>query len=155
MALRACRLSSCGSQALNHKLNSCAAWAQLLKVIWDPPRSGSGLESPALAGRTRSLSHQGSPELVDLKTFNIYLIYSSDYSCWCLKCSSLVLEWLLKLWEVSWHVVMSHIHDKYPWSAVFWKINLFSLMARYSGITMYPMSRISNFSKMGYTYSGK
>ena len=44
-------LSSCGSRALERRLSSCGAWAQLLCVMWDLP--GPGLEpvSPALAGR--------------------------------------------------------------------------------------------------------
>ena len=43
-------LSSCGSQAPEHRLSSCGARAQLLHGMWDPP--GAGLEPvpPALAG---------------------------------------------------------------------------------------------------------
>ena len=43
-------LSGCGSLALEHRLNSCGAWAWLLCSLWDPP--GPGLEPvpPALAG---------------------------------------------------------------------------------------------------------
>ena len=46
-----CRLSSCGSQALESRLSSCGAWAQLLCSMWYLP--GPGLEpmSLALAGR--------------------------------------------------------------------------------------------------------
>ena len=46
----ACGLS-CGSRALECRLSSCGAWAQLLHGMWDLP--GPGLEpvSPALAGR--------------------------------------------------------------------------------------------------------
>ena len=45
-----CRLSSCGSRALERRLSSCGTRAQLLCGIWDLP--GPGLEpvSPALAG---------------------------------------------------------------------------------------------------------
>ena len=43
--------SSCGSRALEHRLNSCDSWAQLLCNMWDLPRSGIGLTSSALAGR--------------------------------------------------------------------------------------------------------
>ena len=41
--------SSCGSQALERRLSSCGAWAQLLCSMWDLP--GPGLEPvfPALA----------------------------------------------------------------------------------------------------------
>ena len=47
----ACWLSSCGSQAVEHRFSSCGTRAQLLTVMWDLP--GPGLEpmSPALAGR--------------------------------------------------------------------------------------------------------
>ena len=47
----ACGLSSCSSWALEHRLSSCGARAQLLHGVWDLP--GPGLEpvSPALAGR--------------------------------------------------------------------------------------------------------
>ena len=46
----ACRLSSCGSRALEYRLSSCGTWAQLLRGMWHHP--GPGLEplSPALAG---------------------------------------------------------------------------------------------------------
>ena len=46
----ACGLSSCGSWALERRLNSCGSRAQLLCGMWDLP--GPGLEpvSPALAG---------------------------------------------------------------------------------------------------------
>ena len=47
-------LSSCGAQALQHRLSSCGTWAQLLRSMWDLPRPGTGpgIEplSPALAG---------------------------------------------------------------------------------------------------------
>ena len=39
-----------GPWALNHRLNSCSTWAQLLRGRWDLPRSGIELVSPALAG---------------------------------------------------------------------------------------------------------
>ena len=43
-------LSSCGSRALERRLSSFGAWAQLLRGMWGLP--GPGLEpmSPALAG---------------------------------------------------------------------------------------------------------
>ena len=50
MSSRAGRLSSCGSQALEHKLSSCGEWAQLLCSRWDLPRSGIEPVSPALPG---------------------------------------------------------------------------------------------------------
>lgn len=44
-------LGSCGSQALEHRLNSCGAWVQLLRDMWDLPRTGIEPMSPALVGR--------------------------------------------------------------------------------------------------------
>ena len=44
-------LSSCGLQALEHRLSSCGAWAYLLHGMWDLPRPGLEPVSPALAGR--------------------------------------------------------------------------------------------------------
>ena len=43
--------SSCGSQALERRLSSCGAWAQLLRGMWDLPGPGLKPVSPALAGR--------------------------------------------------------------------------------------------------------
>ena len=43
-------LSSCGSQGLEHRLNSCGIWAQLLYGMWDFPRPGIEPVSPALTG---------------------------------------------------------------------------------------------------------
>ena len=44
-------LKSCGFWAIDHRLNTCAAWAQLLLGMWGPPRSEIQPVSPALAGR--------------------------------------------------------------------------------------------------------
>ena len=46
----ACRLSSCGLWALEHRLSSCGARAQLLHGMWDLHRPGLEPVSPALAG---------------------------------------------------------------------------------------------------------
>ena len=53
--------SSCGSQALERRLSSCGAWAQLLRGMWDLP--GPGLEpvSPALAGGFLTTAPPGKP----------------------------------------------------------------------------------------------
>ena len=48
--LQACGLSSCDSQALEHRLNSCDTRTQLLFGMWRHPRSGMESVSPALAG---------------------------------------------------------------------------------------------------------
>ena len=42
-------LSSCGSQALQHRLSSCGERAQLLRGMWDLPGPGLKPMSPALA----------------------------------------------------------------------------------------------------------
>ena len=52
-------LSSCGSGALEHRLNSCGAQAYLLHSMWDLPEPGIEVMSPVPAGRF--ISHQGSP----------------------------------------------------------------------------------------------
>ena len=57
----ACRLSSCGSRALERRLSSCGARAQLRRGVWDLP--GPGLEpvSPALAGGFLTTAPPGKP----------------------------------------------------------------------------------------------
>ena len=62
----ACGLSSCGSRALEHRLRSCGARAQLLRSMWDLP--GPGLEpvSPALAGRFLTTAPPGKPRFMFL-----------------------------------------------------------------------------------------
>ena len=52
---------SCGSQVLEHRLNTCRAWAQLLHGMWALP--GSGIE-PAPPASALPLSHQGSPRVI-------------------------------------------------------------------------------------------
>ena len=42
---------SCSSQALEHRLNSCGSWTQLLCDMQGLPRSGIEPVSPTLAGR--------------------------------------------------------------------------------------------------------
>ena len=56
-------LSSCGTRALERRLSSCGAWAELFRGMWDLP--GPGLEpmSPALAGGFLTTAPPGkSPE---------------------------------------------------------------------------------------------
>ena len=58
----ACGLNSCGSQALGHRFNSCAAQASLLHGVWDLPRPGIRPMSPPLAVDLHlPLDHEGSP----------------------------------------------------------------------------------------------
>ena len=44
-------LNCCGSQAVEHRLNSCGEWAQLLYGLWDLPGLGIEPVSPVLSGR--------------------------------------------------------------------------------------------------------
>ena len=53
--------SSCGSQALKHRMSSCGAWAQLLCSMWDLPGPGIEPMSPALAGRFLTTAPPGKP----------------------------------------------------------------------------------------------
>ena len=59
--------NSCGSWALEHRLSSCGARAQLLHSMWDLP--GPGLEpvSPALAGGFLTTAPPGKPLQCTLK----------------------------------------------------------------------------------------
>ena len=59
---RACRLSYCGSQALEHRLSINDAQAMLLCSMWDLPGSGIEPMSPALAGRFFTSELPGRPQ---------------------------------------------------------------------------------------------
>ena len=52
-------LSSCGSQALECRLSSCGARAQVLCGMWDPPGPGITPVSPALAGGFLTIAPPG------------------------------------------------------------------------------------------------
>ena len=73
----ACRLSSCSSWALERRLSSCGARAQLLHGMWD--LSGPGLEpvSPVLAGGFLTTAPPGEPYvfLPYLTVTTLYLIF--------------------------------------------------------------------------------
>ena len=56
-----CGLRSCSSQALEHRLNSCGAWAFLPHSMWDFPGPGTKPVSPARAGRLLTPEPPGSP----------------------------------------------------------------------------------------------
>ena len=53
--------SSCGSRALECRLSSCGAWAELLRGMWDLPGPGIEPVSPALAGGFLSTVPPGKP----------------------------------------------------------------------------------------------
>ena len=63
--------SSCGTQALERRLSSCGARAQLLRSMWDLP--GPGLEPvcPALAGRLLTTAPPGNSFFMLLQSFEL------------------------------------------------------------------------------------
>ena len=62
-----CALSSCGLQALEHRLNSCGARAWLLRGMWDLPGPGIKPASHALAGGFLTTAPPGKPTLTIVK----------------------------------------------------------------------------------------
>ena len=82
--------SSCGSWALEHRLSSCSARAELLRGMWDPPGPGIKPVSPALAGGLLTTAPPGKPSTTVLKmliivilnsifdNYNIYVISESN-----------------------------------------------------------------------------
>ena len=68
-------LSSCGARALECRLSSCGAWAQLLCGIWDLPGPGFKSVSPVLAGRLLTTAPQGQP--LNEKTYRCLLSIAS------------------------------------------------------------------------------
>ena len=59
---RACGLNSCGFPALEDRLSSWDAWAQLLSTMWDPPNVGIKPMSPVSAGRFFATEPPGKPQ---------------------------------------------------------------------------------------------
>ena len=56
---------SCGSRALERRLSSCGAWAQLLHSMWDLPGPGIEPMSPALASRFLTTAPPGKSQEED------------------------------------------------------------------------------------------
>ena len=54
-------VSSCGSRALERRLSSCGAQAQLLLGMWDPPAPGFEPVCPVLAGGFLNTAPPGKP----------------------------------------------------------------------------------------------
>ena len=73
--------SSCGSRALERRLSSCAAWAQLLCSVWDLPEPGLEPVPPALAGGFLTTAPPGKPHTLVL-TFRS-LIHFELIFIWC------------------------------------------------------------------------
>ena len=76
LVVAACGLSSGGSWALEHWLNSCGTHACLLHGMWDLPGPGIEPVSPALAGRFFTHGPTGkqapaSPVLITLRTLTL------------------------------------------------------------------------------------
>ena len=53
----------CKARAPEHRFNTCGAWTEL-HSLWDLPRSGIRLRSPALAGEFLTTEPPGEPEAV-------------------------------------------------------------------------------------------
>ena len=75
---RSTGFSSCGSQALERRLSSCGAWAQLLRSMWDLPAPGLEAVSPALAGGFLTTAPPGKPRPWTFNT--VHLIKSHQLS---------------------------------------------------------------------------
>ena len=73
--------SSCGTWALEHRLNSCGTWAMLLQDKWDLPRSGIEPVSLDLAWGFFSTEPPGKPQT---RTFlsETESIFYFVYFCW-------------------------------------------------------------------------
>ena len=78
---RACGPTSCGSQALEHKLSSCGTQAYLLCGIWDLPRPGIEPMSPALAGGFFTTEPPGKP---CTEVLNLDVVQCIYFCCSCL-----------------------------------------------------------------------
>ena len=63
MGSRHTGFSNCGSRALEHRLSSCGARAQLLHGMWDLPGPGLQPVSPALAGGFLTTAPPGKSQL--------------------------------------------------------------------------------------------
>ena len=70
--------SSCGSRALEHRLSSRSAQAQLLRGMWDLPGPGLKPMSPALAGRFLTTAPSGKPSHSD---FDASGCFTQSHQC--------------------------------------------------------------------------
>ena len=69
------QLSSCSLRALEHRLSSCGAWAQLLRGMWDLPGPGIEPMSPALAGGFLTTAPPGNS--CTIQFFKMFMKYFS------------------------------------------------------------------------------
>ena len=72
-------LSSWGSQALEHRLNSCGTRVSLLRALWDLPGSEIKPVSPALGGESFTTEPPGKPSPCFLTFPHLYLMSSEFY----------------------------------------------------------------------------
>ena len=68
----ACRLSSRGSRALEHRLCRCDSWASLFRDLWDHPSAGIEPVSPAWRVGSSPPGHRGS--LTRCRSFSVSLM---------------------------------------------------------------------------------
>ena len=105
----ACGLSSCGSWALEHRLSSCSAWAQLLRGVGDPPGPGLELVSPALAGGFPTTALPGKPLFIYVYLIIIYLVFCLCWNSYFVHASFSWSQWT-SLWWLFWIIcLVNHI----------------------------------------------
>ena len=76
LPLRSTGFSSCGLRALERRLSSCGAWAQLLRGMWDPPGPGPEPMTPALAAGFSTTAPPGKPRENNFKKYIYIYIYA-------------------------------------------------------------------------------
>ena len=117
-------ISSCGSRALGHRLNSCGTWAYFAPCTWHLPRPGIEFVSPALAG-----SFTGPP----MKSQHLFLKmvwdgHSDQYECLAhrtLICIFLIISDAEHIFMCPSAICRPSL-DKYPfWSLVHFFLGLY------------------------------
>ena len=71
-------LRSCGSQALEHSLSSCGAWALLPHSMWDLPRPGIEPVSLVLTGRVLTTGPPGKSQVITFKKLLFLHVFGGD-----------------------------------------------------------------------------
>ena len=104
--------SSCSSQALEHRLSSCGAWAKLLRGMWDLPGPGIEPVSPALVGGLFTIEAPGVPSLLFNSHFGLGIL------------PLIFLSFFFLAFQMKW---LSHRIMKW----ITWNMSLFSLWPQY------------------------
>ena len=104
--------SSCSSQALEHRLSSCGAWAKLLHGMWDLPGPGIEPVSPALVGGLFTIEAPGEPSLLFNSHFGLGIL------------PLIFLSFFFLAFQMKW---LSHRIMKW----ITWNMSLFSLWPQY------------------------